>query len=70
VTTAKGNKVYVHLLDWPDRMLAIPALGKKVQSARVLGGAAVRVQTVDDGLLLHLPEGGRNEIDTVVEVTL
>ena len=70
VTTAKANKVYVHLLDWPDRWLAIPSLGKPVKSARVMGGAAVRAQVVENGLLLHLPEGGRNEIDTVVEVTL
>ena len=70
VTTAKGNKVYVHLLDWPDRWLAIPSLGKPVKSARVMGGAPVRAQVVDNGLLLHLPEGGRNEIDTVVEMTL
>jgi alpha-L-fucosidase len=70
VTTAKGNKVYVHLLDWPDRWLAMPSLGKPVKSARIMGGAQVRVQTVDSGLLLHLPEGGRNEIDTVVEVAL
>lgn len=70
VTTAKAGKVYVHLLDWPDRMLAIPSLGKPVKSARVMGGAPVRVQALDSGLLLHLPEGGRNEIDTVVEVAL
>jgi alpha-L-fucosidase len=70
VTTAKANRVYVHLLDWPDRWLAIPSLGKPVKSARVMGGAAVRAQVVENGLLLHLPEGGRNEIDTVVEVTL
>lgn len=70
VTTAKGNKVYVHLLDWPDRWLAIPGLGKPVKSARMMGGAPVRVQTMDNGLLLHLPEGGRDEFDTVVEVTL
>lgn len=70
VTTAKANKVYVHLLDWPDRWLAIPSLGKPVKSARLMGGAPVRVQAVESGLLLHLPEGGRSEIDTVVEVTL
>ena len=70
VTTAKANKVYVHLLDWPDRWLAIPSFGKPVKSARVMGGAPVRAQAVDSGLLLHLPEGGRSEIDTVVEVTL
>lgn len=70
VTTAKGDTVYVHVMDWPDRALVIPALPKKVKSAKVMGGAAVPVRAVENGLLLQLPEGGRDAIDTVVEVSL
>ena len=70
VTTAKADRVYVHVMDWPDRALVIPRLAKPVKSARVMGGAPVPVSTVDNGLLLQLPESGRNEFDTVVEVTL
>ena len=47
-----------------------PRLAKPVKSARVLGGAPVPVSSVDNGLLLQLPESGRNEFDTVVEVVL
>lgn len=70
VTTAKGDTVYVHLMDWPDRALVIPALPKKVKSAKLMSGAAVPVKAVDNGLLLQLPEGGRDAYDTVVEVSL
>ncbi|HEU0123357.1 MAG TPA: alpha-L-fucosidase [Bryobacteraceae bacterium] len=70
VTTAKGNTVYVHVMDWPDPALVIPKLAKKVRSARVMGGPAMTVKTVDHGLLLQLPEKGRDEFDTVVELTL
>lgn len=70
VTTAKGNKVYVHVMDWPDRALVIPPIAKKVQSARVLGGGPVAVKSVDNGLLLQLPETGRNEFDTVIELSV
>ena len=70
VTTEKGSTVYVHILDWPDRALVIPRLAKKVKTARVMGGAPVPVKDVDNGLLLQLPETGRNEFDTVVELTV
>jgi hypothetical protein len=62
--------VYVHVLDWPDRALVIPPVGKKVKSARVMGGAAVPLREVDNGLLLQLPESGRNAFDTVVELAV
>ena len=35
-----------------------------------MGGAPVPVKDVDNGLLLQLPESGRNEFDTVVELTV
>ena len=36
VTTQKGNKVYVHILDWQDAALALPALPGKVKSVHFL----------------------------------
>jgi alpha-L-fucosidase len=67
VTTAKGNKVYLHLLDWPDELLAIPKLPKPVTNASVFGtGQAVTAREADGGLLLKIPQAGRDPIDTVV----
>jgi alpha-L-fucosidase len=71
VTTRKGDTVYVHVLDWDDRTLSLPALPKRVKSARMLkGGARVAVQQTPAGLALELPEGARDPYDTVVALEL
>ena len=66
VTTQKGNKTYVHVLDWEDELLALPVLPKVVKKAALLGGRPVKLQSVDGGLLVHLPKADRDPIDTVV----
>jgi alpha-L-fucosidase len=67
VTTQKGNKTYVHVLDWEDEVLALPVLPKAVKKAALLvGGRPVKFQSVDGGLLVHLPKADRDPIDTVV----
>ncbi|MFN8666830.1 MAG: alpha-L-fucosidase [Gemmatimonadaceae bacterium] len=67
VTTQKGNRVYVHILDWRDDELSIPLAGK-VRSARVLGSdAAVRVTSAQGSMLLRgLSAARRDDIDTIV----
>jgi alpha-L-fucosidase len=71
-TSKNGRTVFVHVLDWPDGELAIPALGGKVRGAKALkGGAAVKVQELPGGsLLLALPASARDEYDTVIAVEL
>lgn len=67
VTTQRGNRVYVHLLDWPDELLVLPKLPKAVKSAMLFETQAqVKAQNVDGGHLLHIPKAVRNPIDTVV----
>jgi len=71
VTTQKGNTVYVHLLDWEDEAIALPALGGKIASARLLaGGAPVSVREEAGTVLLRMPKAGRDALDTVVAVEL
>lgn len=56
VTTQRGDTVFVHVLNWGDRVLALPALGSRVRSARMLRGAqAVPFFQSDDGITLTLP---------------
>ncbi len=65
-TTAKGNTVYVHVLDWPDPVLAIPLL-RSIRRASLLGtGRAVEFLHLSDATLLTLPAEARDPIDTVV----
>lgn len=71
VTTRKGNTVYVHILKWPDNTLTLPALDQPVVSARVFSTRApVRFLQNDFGVSLQIPAGSRDDIDTIIELTL
>ncbi len=65
VTTQKAGKIYVHIFDWPDEILALPKLAN-VRSAAILNnGKAVEVRQVDGATLLRLP-ADRDPVDTIV----
>lgn len=72
VTTAKGDKVYVHILDWADRQLTLPAIAGKIKTAKLFGTTtAVPVSQTTEGVVLMLPGvPGDGVIDTVVELTI
>jgi hypothetical protein len=64
--------VFVHVLDWDDSVLALPALPRRVKSARLLkGGGPLAVQQGAATLTLTLPEAGaRDPYDTVIALEL
>jgi alpha-L-fucosidase len=71
VTTRKGNAVYVHVLDWADPVLTLPALPGRVKAARFLkDGRPAIVQQAATGLTVQLPEAARDPLDTVVVLEL
>ena len=58
VTTQRGDTVFVHILDWRDRQLAIPAISARVRAAVMLGsGDAVPFAQSADGITLTVPAG-------------
>jgi alpha-L-fucosidase len=66
VTTRRGDTIFVHVLDWPDRVLALPSLDARIRRARMLaGGAAVPFTQGEAGVTLTLPPAG-DEPDRVV----
>ncbi|HEX9366515.1 MAG TPA: alpha-L-fucosidase, partial [Vicinamibacterales bacterium] len=70
-TTRKGNRVYVHVFDTPDASILLPPLPSAVRSARLLnGGRAVDVKSGDFGVVLTLPAGAVDPIDTIVVLEL
>ena len=72
VTTVKGNRLFIHILDWPDRMLVLPPLDRPVKGAKMLkGGAKVELRQDPAGAVLVLPAApAAEEFDTVVELEL
>jgi alpha-L-fucosidase len=66
VTTQAKDKVYVHILEWPDELLALPDVGA-VRTAKLLnGGQTVAVNRMPGGVVLRLPVAARDPIDTIV----
>src|SRR5579862_4068137 len=65
VTTQKGGKIYVHVLDWNSDLLALSKPPAFKSAKLLVGGAAVPVTRIKGGVVLHLPEK-RDEADTVI----
>ena len=71
VTTAKGDRVYLHLLNWTDRLLALPALPRSILKAyRLDDQAGASVKVLDQGLALSLPGRQGDPVDEVYVLEL
>ena len=58
VTTQKGNKVFVHILNAEDSNLLIPDFGKKIKSiSSFVTGAKLKFKQDAFGITVALPEG-------------
>lgn len=62
--------LYLHVFDWPaDGHLLAPGLRNRVTSARLLaGGARLRAEQTDQGVVLHLPAAAPDPIASVIKV--
>ena len=71
VTTARGDSVFVHVLDWEDPELALPPLPRAVRAASLLvTGTPVPFRQSAGGVTLTLPRRGDGEVDQVVVLRL
>ncbi len=67
VTTQKGNRIFVHLMDWQDSALLLPRLPMRVRRAYLMQtGAAVGVSESEAGTLLRLPAYDKAAPDNIV----
>ena len=67
VTTQRGDSVFVHVLDWPDRLLTLPDFGARVVRASMLrDGTPVTVAQSASGITLTLPALVPDEPDRVI----
>lgn len=70
VTTQKGDKLFVHILDLQDKVLFLPLKGEKVKKAiRFADKVSLRFQKCEKGVVLYLSEVP-TDIDTIVELQL
>ena len=70
VTTQKGDRLFVHILDLQDKALFLPLEGKKVKNAVDFASRqSLKFKRVDGGITLQLDEVP-TEVDKVVELQL
>jgi len=69
-STRRGNKVFVHVLSWPGDSLRLPPVDHPVKSARRLHGGEVQWRVAANGIEISVPEGERDPLDTIIELTL
>ena len=69
---AKGNAIYLHVLEWPGETLTLPslALGRQITGSAVLTGGTATVNQTADGITITLPAASRDPIDTIIRLDL
>ena len=71
VTTRRGDSVFVHVIDWSDPVLAIPAFGKRLLRASMLRTRApVRFTQNGDAITFELPRATAEDLDRVIVLEL
>jgi alpha-L-fucosidase len=66
VSTAKGNRVYVHILNWQEDYLVLPPL-KDVKRAWAFDTHRnVELKAIDGATLLKVPPSGADTVDRIV----
>jgi alpha-L-fucosidase len=71
VTTQKGNKIWLHLLDWQDESVLLPFTGKKISSVRLFSDkSSLKYIENELGLSIQIPQSKRQKLDTIVEIEL
>ena len=69
--TCKGDKVYLFVMNWPrEGPLRLPPIGMKITGAKALTGGEVAVEAKDQAITVSLPPAQRQEIATVIELTV
>ena len=70
VTTQKENKIYVHVLNWNDPLLALAPVTRKITAAHTLvENSSVEFTQNPDGAILKLPPPKEAETDRVIVLT-
>ena len=69
VSTQKGGRIFVHILDWPHGELALPLTDRKVTSIRSFqGGKEIPFRQSELGVLVTIPQDVRDKVDTILTI--
>lgn len=70
-STCKENRIYLYIMNWQiNDKLILPSIEKKIKSFRTLSGTKADVKVLNRGIEITLPKSDRDEISTVIELTV
>ncbi len=69
-STRRGNTVYLHVFNWDQATVELPALPRAVTSATLLGGGRALVRQENGKLTVSVAPTERQTIDTIVQLEL
>jgi alpha-L-fucosidase len=71
VTTQKGNKVYVHIMNPEDNNLLLPDFGKKIRNITLFStGAKLKYKQDAFGITISIPVEAIDETDTILVIEI
>jgi len=68
--TCKGKTVYVHVLDWRRALVVLPPFDRKIVKSSVVTGGSATVKQTDACIEISVAAAHRQELDTIVSLTL
>jgi alpha-L-fucosidase len=69
-STRRGNKIFVHVMNWPAAKLVLPGIPAKIVRAVVLTGGEANVTQRDERIEISVPTARRGDIDTIIALDL
>jgi alpha-L-fucosidase len=69
-STCNDDRIYLHVMNWPDADLRLPAIGRKIKGYRVLTGGEATVKQSSSGISVSMAERERQAIATVIVLTI
>lgn len=69
-STSKDNRIYIHVLDWPEEGLILTPLPKEIIGSSLLTGGTVTVSQAENGIRMEVAEADRQSIDTIIVLDL
>jgi alpha-L-fucosidase len=70
-STCKAGKIYLYVMNWQngDRVV-LPSIDCEIISYRTFGGGQLLLKQKKNSIEIRLPASGRDEIATVIELTV
>lgn len=69
-STHRGQTVFLHIQQWPDGPLVLPAIPAKIVRNQVLTGGRANVTQTAASVEIAMPPGDRQETDTIIALEL